>query len=139
MDKNTVVITEQNGKYHVENNGISEFALIGILECIIFDMKTAAGRKDLPIERQETGEEQKEPVRETSRETVRETNKKTVQASNSPDLRTRISNAVKAIKGLGGEAADGDRSDSTDEELQAELEDLTNQYKRLKSSQEAKK
>lgn len=34
---------------------------------------------------------------------------------------------------------DIDRSNSTDEELQAELEDLTNQYKRLKSSKGADK
>ena len=57
-----------------------------------------------------------------------------VQSSTSTELRTRISNAVKAIKGLGGEVGDADRSLATDEELQTELEELTNQYKRLKNS-----
>jgi hypothetical protein len=39
----------------------------------------------------------------------------------------------------GGEVDDIARSNSTDEELQAELEELTNQYKRLKSSKGADK
>ncbi len=41
MDKKTVVITEKDGKYQIQNNGISEFALIGILESVVFDMKSA--------------------------------------------------------------------------------------------------
>jgi len=57
-----------------------------------------------------------------------------VQSSTSTELRTRISNAVKAIKGLGGEVGDADRSLAKDEELQNELDELTNQYKRLESS-----
>ncbi len=50
-------------------------------------------------------------------------------------LRTRISTAVKAIKSLGGEADDINHGDATDKELQSELEELTNQYKRLKNSE----
>lgn len=46
----------------------------------------------------------------------------------------RIGNAIKAIKGLGGDIEDTDLSNLTDEALQAELEELTNQYKRLKTS-----
>ncbi|MGI8494376.1 MAG: hypothetical protein ACR2L1_03545 [Pyrinomonadaceae bacterium] len=41
MDEKTVIITELDGRYKVENKGISEFALLGILECIVFDMKSA--------------------------------------------------------------------------------------------------
>jgi len=42
-------------------------------------------------------------------------------------LRTRIGNAIKAIRSLGGEVEDIDRSNLTDEELQTELEELKNQ------------
>jgi len=54
-------------------------------------------------------------------------------------LRTRINNAVKAVKNLGREVGDVNRSDATDEDLQTELEELTNQYKRLKNSKDAGK
>ena len=57
----------------------------------------------------------------------------------SPELRTRIVNAVKAIKELGGEVHEThDRSGATDEELKTELEELTEQYKRLKKSENTK-
>ena len=46
MTERTVVITERDGKYQVQNNGISELALVGILECIVFDMKSKKG--DIP-------------------------------------------------------------------------------------------
>lgn len=136
MDKKTVVITEQDGNYDIRNDGISEFALLGILECIVFDMKTA-GRRALP-EPEDSSVEQKETFREQKKD-VQEPDKKVVRKSNVADVRTRIGNAVKAIRSLGGEVKDLDRSDSTEEELQAELEELTNQYKRLKSPPEASK
>lgn len=136
MDKKTVVITEKDGNYDIRNDGISEFALLGILECIVFDMKTA-GRK-APPEPENSSVEQKETFREQKKD-VQEPDKKVVRKSNVADVRTRIGNAVKAIKSLGGEVKDLDRSDSTEEELQAELEELTNQYKRLKSPPEASK
>lgn len=136
MDKKTVVITEKDGNYDIRNDGISEFALLGILECIVFDMKTA-GRKALPEPENSSGE-QKETFREQKKD-VQEPDKKVVRKSNVADVRTRIGNAVKAIRSLGGEVKDLDRSDSTEEELQAELEELTNQYKRLKSPPEASK
>ena len=41
MSEKTVVITESNGQYQIKGNGIPEFALIGILECVLFDLKTA--------------------------------------------------------------------------------------------------
>ncbi len=140
MNEKTVVITEKDGKYQVENNGVSEFALIGILECALFDLKTAASsRGESPAHQKEIVQEPKrEPIPETIKEANQETSQKTAEATSQeqsvPDLRTRISNAVKAIKGLGGQADEGTRSDATDEELQTELEELTNQYKRLKNS-----
>ncbi len=125
MDDKTVVITEKDGQYEVENNGISEFALIGILECILFDIKTARS-KELSVKQTE--------IRQESREVTEEPKKAVVQESKAPELRTRISNAVKAIRGLGATLEDTDLSSLTDEELQAELDELTNQYKRLKTT-----
>jgi hypothetical protein len=133
MNERTVVITEKDGKYQIQNNGIPEFALIGILECIVFDMKNA-GRRSEPVP------EQAETVRlpEAAAAAVQETKKEIVQDASPNDLRTRISNAVKAIRSLGGEIEDSDRSNATDEELQTELKDLTEQYKRLKNSKAKK-
>ena len=138
MSEKTVIITESDGKYRIQNNGISEFALIGILECIVFDLKTAKRDsspdvKQEPAEPKEVVQKQKETVQESI--PAPELNRENVSESKTPDLRTRISNAVKAIRSLGGEAEENvDRTNSTDEELQTELEELTNQYKRLKSS-----
>ncbi len=157
MSEKTVVITEMDGKYLIKYNGIPDFALIGILECIVFDMKTTSRKLEISSEQKQTVPESKEIIpdkgqavdksqtvtepakeqKETPRPAVNPSKADAVIVSNAasaPDLRTRISNAVKAIKGLGGEAADVDRTTATDEELQTELEDLTNQYKRLKSS-----
>lgn len=142
MSEKTVIITESDGNYRIQNNGISEFALIGILECIVFEMKTAKRAasqitKQELVEPKEIVQEQKETSKESS--TVPEPNRETIRESKTPDLRTRISNAVKAIRSLGGEVEDDtDRTQATDEELQTELEELTNQYKRLKSSKQNK-
>ena len=160
MDEKTILITERNGTYQLQNNGISEFALIGILECIVFDLKSA--------NRQTADSEQKEPLAESGKTTnlqpeeqsdsapplpeSKET-KETETIENSketapvepkrevtepttavPDLRTRIGNAVKAIRALGAQIEDTDLNNLTEEELQSELEELTSQYKRLKSS-----
>ncbi len=139
MNENTVFITERNGKYEIQNNGIPEFALIGILECIVFEMKSAARKqsgtepapdaqeKELIVKKQENNPEQKQTESES----------KTVVPQ--PDLRTRISNAIKAINALGGDIEDTDLSKLTDEELQSELTELTDQYKRLKTSKGTKK
>lgn len=56
----------------------------------------------------------------------------------SGELRTRIGNAIKAVRDLGGRIEDVDLSKMTPEELQTELEDLTSQYKRLKISKKSK-
>jgi hypothetical protein len=125
MEDKTVVITERDGQYEVENNGISEFALIGILECILFDMKTIR-RKDLPVTQDKTTQESKQITEEPKKAGVKE--------SKAPELRTRITNAVKAIRELGGRLEDTDLSNLTDEEMQTELDQLTNQYKRLKNT-----
>jgi hypothetical protein len=141
----TVVITEtDDGRYQIQNNGISEFALIGILECIVFNLKTAGQdalqmtKQKLPDQPKEIIQEQKvtvarsNPVQEPNRE--QNSNREVVDKPKATDLRTRISNAVKAIRSLGGEAAESELSGATDEELRAHLEQLTAQYKRLKSS-----
>ncbi len=154
MDKRTVVITELENRYLVENNGITEFALIGILECILFDLKLGKGKDTSPPAVPGREKEEEPPVEQTAiipeqknaaPAAVQDTKRETIQAPPSvaavsaPDLRTRIGNAVKAIKGLGGEIEDTDLGNLTDEELQAELAELTSQYKRLKSSQAAVK
>ena len=130
MSENTAVITEKDGKYHIKNNGISELALLGILECIVFEMKTAK-RRELS-DKEELSSDAPPVVKETAPEPP-------APKSNAPELRTRISNAVKAIKGLGGEVPDFDADNATEEELQKELEALTEQYKRLKNSKTGKK
>jgi hypothetical protein len=160
MSEKTVVITEKDSKYLIKNNGVADFALIGILECIVSDMKTISRKLEIPAEQKQIVPESKEMIPDKSQavdksqtsQTVTEQDKEQSEtprpadnapqaeavivsnAAIAPDLRVRISNAVKAIKGLGGEAAGIDRTTATDEELQTELEDLTNQYKRLKSS-----
>lgn len=165
MSEKTVVITERDGAYEIQNNGISEFALVGILECVLFDLKTARreksiGKKENPITRAKSqtdeitekqkestaepdGESKKEPKQNRDAEPVENPSEKpkaeVVPPSASPNLQTRIANAVKAIKALGGEVDEtGDRSGATEEDLKTELEELTEQYKRLKSSKSAK-
>ena len=130
MSENTIVITEKDGKYHIKNNGISEFALLGILESIAFDMKTVK-RQELSIEKESSGDTQN-----AVKELVPES---TASKSVAPELRTRISNAVKAIKSLGGEVTNFDVDSATDGELDDELQALTEQYKRLKTSKGTKK
>ena len=133
MSEKRVIIIESEGNYNIQNDGLSEFELIGILECLVFELKSARQRtsSDKKIDAaaaQEINESPKETPQETS------TSKDTVQPAASPELRTRINNAVKAIKSLGGQVDGVNRSDATDAELQTELEELTDQYKRLKSS-----
>lgn len=136
MDERTITVTERDGKYQVENNGTPEFALIGILECILFDMKSAR-RQMPPVHQTESSVEEKALAQER-KQAVREQNKKVAAESNPPDLRTRIGNAVRAIKELGGQAEDMDRTEATEDELQTELKELTEQYKRLKISKKVK-
>lgn len=142
MNEKTVIITEQEGAYQIQNNGISDFALLGILECIVFNMKSTshresiveqATREESPAERNDSNREQTEnlPQPEANKQ---KTKREAAEESAAPDMRIRISNAIKAIKALGGDLEETDLSNLTDEELQSELEELTGQYKRLKSS-----
>ena len=134
MSGKTVVITEKDGKYLIQNNGISEFALLGILECVVYNLKTAKREEILSDTKSDTkAANTSAPIE--NKETVQ----KAVPESNAPELRTRISNAIKAIKDLGGQVPEFDTSKATDKELQEELEALTEQYKRLKSSKTSKK
>ncbi len=142
MSEKTVVITEREGRYEIENNGISEFTLIGMLECILFELKTA-GRRGASTDNTVAAvaaavtEAPVHPEQENDNQTIKDAGKEESADKNkggSPELRTRIGNAVKAIKDLGGEVGSSDLTDATDEELQTELDELTNQYKRLKNS-----
>ena len=143
MNEKTVVITENDGTYQVQNNGISEFALLGILECIVFHMKSTrrnestVEQKESPAKQNDSNSEQSETL-EKSQKIQQETKREAVKESAAPDIRIRISNAIKAIRALGGTIEDTGLSNLTDEELQAELEELTEQYKRLKSSKASK-
>ena len=143
MNEQTVVITERDGKYQIQNNGISEFALLGILECIVFDMKSV-NRREALVEQQESSVQQN-GINQEQIETIQkselvkqETKREGVQEVPAPDIRIRISNAVKAIRALGGRIEDADLSNMNDEGLQLELEELKDQYKRLKSSEASK-
>jgi hypothetical protein len=139
MDEKTVVITERNETYQIQNNGISDFALLGILECIVFNMKSAAQRgssielKDTPTEQKKVNQEQTATVQK-SEAIEQKMKREVIHETAAPDIRIRISNAIKAIRGLGARIEDTNLSNLTDEELQSELEELTEQYKRLKSS-----
>jgi len=132
MSEKTIIITASEGKYHIQNTGLSEFESIGILECIVFDMKSVRRQEGSGKRTESPGVS--EEITKQSEETTSEPKVETVQPPASPNVRTRISNAVKAIKDLGGQADEGTRSDVAEDELQTELEELTSQYKRLKSS-----
>jgi len=153
MDEKTVIITERDGKYSIQNNGVSDFALIGILECILFEMKSAPRRAapapvsdekiPPPLEELETEAGMEEPADispvdageavEAAAE-ISSDQKETVQA-----LQVRIGKAVQAIRDLGGEIVDVDIEKMSEAQLQTEFEELTTQYKRLKNSQVNKK
>lgn len=142
MSEKTIIITEKDGKYEIQNSGISEFALIGILECLLFDLKSARRVESFtgqPEEPQESKQDEipQKPDKKSSGEAPQTEIKATAQEKSTSDLRTRIGNAVKAIRGLGGTIEDTNLNSLTDQELQDELEELTNQYKRLKSSKGA--
>lgn len=167
MSEKTVVITEKNGEYSIQNNGISDFALLGILECVVFDLKSSP-RSDVQIKapeapqkapqetaardekqsesttkpeitpKSETAKPESAPPQTATKPEAAPTPEAAAPPSNNPELRTRIANAVKAIRGLGGKIEDIAVDDLTDEELQSELEELTGQYKRLKSSKATK-
>lgn len=135
---NKITITESNGTYELENDGISDFALIGVLECVLHDLKNnrvpsqenSVKTEIKPVE--EPAAPITEPVVEEMKVEVPKLEDIKTQATVVPDIRTRITNAIKAIRSLGGQIEEIDLDKSTEEELQTELEALTEQYKRLK-------
>lgn len=146
MENKTVVITEKDGKYEIQNNGMSEFALLGILECIVFELKTAktqnAPAQSSTVEKESVNHAETFPAENPVKVTPDELQSPTSSAAPTApatDIRKRIANAVKAIKDLGGQVPSFDAAQATDEELHEELAALTEQYKRLKSSKAAKK
>lgn len=133
---NEIIITETDGTYELESDGVSDFTLIGILECVLFDLKNKRPspkensaqippvQKTAPVE---------EPAIEKLKIDVPKIEDIKTQATVVPDIRTRISNAMKAIRSLGGQTESIDLESATEEDLQSELEALTEQYKRLKA------
>jgi hypothetical protein len=142
MGTNVIVVTVDGNQYKIEKNGISDFALIGVLECILTDLKAVrrrsegapapkegtAGRKvNLPKENPLV-----EPVVESSKTEMgvdQETsdlsktdNPVVSHETSTPDLRSRITKAREAIRGLNGEVQELDLSKMSDEELQLEFE-----------------
>ncbi len=63
MNEKTITITERDGEYQIQNSGMSEFTLIGMLECILFDLKSAQNRRPLP-EQESASAEQNEATYE---------------------------------------------------------------------------
>lgn len=143
MSEKKVIITEVSGEYEIQSNDLSDFELIGILESLVFELKNASRGK---IQIKQDSRDFIEPVKEQQEsvqnnvpavslpEPVEESKKEAAQATVVPDIRTRIGNAVKAIRELGGEVEQAEIYELSEEELQIELEELTAQYKRLKSS-----
>lgn len=131
MSESTVVITEKDGSYQIQNNGMSDFVLIGVLESIVFDLKKVNRRADAVADN-DTQVKEENIKEETAKAAVKE--KPVSESTDLTELRSRIGNALKAIKTLGGEVTDFNVDAATEEELQAELEALTDQYKRLKKS-----
>lgn len=141
MNENTIVITENgSGGYRLENNGLSEFALVGILECVVFDLKSAAGKITPPVDAENAPVEPIESAAAAAeaKRIEPEAENPLAAAAATPDLRQRIGNAVKAVRALGGEIEDMDLGKLSETELRTELEELTEQYKRLKNSKVAK-
>lgn len=130
---NKITITESNGHYEIESGGVSDFALIGILECALFDLKNNRASSSAQSKIPQTATPIDEPAVEKLQIDVPKIEEIKTQATIVPDVRTRIAKAMKAIKALGGQVESIDLDNATEEDLQTELEALTEQYKRLKA------
>jgi hypothetical protein len=106
MSNQIFSITLINGRPKVEINNIPHFTLLGILEAVTFDLKTEGS----VLLNEPPQEKQAQP------------------------LQVRIVNAQKAIRELGGKVEPFDFNGKTESELQAELDTLKEQYKRLKDN-----
>lgn len=133
---NEIIITESDGTYELESDGVSDFTLIGILECVLFDLKnkrTASKEVSTPSTPVQTAAPIEESAVEKLKIDVPKIEDIKTPATVVPDIRTRISNAMKAIRSLGGQTESIDLDNATEDDLQTELEALTEQYKRLKA------
>jgi len=160
MAANVIVVTVDGNIYKIEKNGISDFALIGVLECILVDLKSvnrqgessqiakevSTEEFEKPVDENPVSSEMSElsgPKTETELKTSEvpdiESTTATATEIPTPDIKNRILNARATIRGLKGEVEESDLSIMTDDELQEEFEALTAQYKRLKNSQVMKK
>jgi Asp-tRNA(Asn)/Glu-tRNA(Gln) amidotransferase A subunit family amidase len=133
---NEIIITESDGTYELESDGVSDFTLIGILECVLFDLKnkrTSSKESPVQIPPVQMVASVEEPAVEKLKIDVPKIEDIKTQATVVPDVRTRITNAMKAIRSLGGQVESIDLDSATEDDLQMELEALTEQYKRLKA------
>ena len=153
MKRSVIVITVDGNQYKVERNGISDFALIGVLECLVSDLKSnRLNFESNPQPKDTRFEEKSEPsvekamveskdIEQANLEPSVDLNDQKAEtlqkqeANQTNEIRNRITNARKAIRELNGEVEETDLNTMTDEELQTEFEELTNQYKRLKNSE----
>src|SRR5690349_11124476 len=121
MERSEIIITVEGNQYRVEKNGVSDFALIGVLECLIADLKSnrrnfesnpAPSETQVVVKSESSAEKAivEIPVKE---EAVLETSfglndqkgeisqkQKTTQTN---EIKNRITNARKAIRDLNGE------------------------------------
>lgn len=150
MSERSISITENDGAYRIYNSTFNSFELLGLLEQVIFDLKQSSQTKSsakssevvapAPISQnaEVSSPATKEPPvkieNSAPSETVAPERISGVNSSAATDLRTRIGNAVKAIRDLDGKVETIDLSKMDENELRTELEELTAQYKRLKSS-----
>ena len=149
MSERSIVITEKDGTYQIHSSLLNEFELLGLFEQIVFDLKYLKKENN---EKQPVAEPallpepasvaENSPAPATLAAPVIKTEESKEAAPRIPgvttaqaaDLRVRIGNAVKAIRDLDGTVESADLSKMSDEELQVELGELTEQYKRLKKS-----
>ena len=154
MAENKIVITVDGNQYQIEINGISDFAVIGVLECILSDLKGINRKMDnvvvnntseitiepLPTENVTAPVIEKAGANEPITPEIPNSPKPAEQPQPKPgDIKSRILKAREAIRGLKGKVDDLDLDKMTDEELQIEFDELTAQYKRLVNSQPKKK
>lgn len=150
MSERSIVVTEKDGIYQIHNSILNEFELLGLFEQIVFDLKfsrqgklqtenyseskhPADSNQNTDAPRIET-DESAAPVEKDNQPAATAPRISGLTGSSVADLRTRIGNATRAIRDLGGKVETTDLSKMSDEDLQTELEELTAQYKRLKNS-----
>ena len=153
MSERSIVITEANGTYQIHSSLLNEFELLGLFEQIVFDLKYSKAGKDakqnipapaaatesmLAAEAPPATVEVSIPIKKAAEPKEIAPRIPGVTTAQTSDLRVRIGNAVKAIRDLDGKVEIIDLSKMSDEELQTELGELTDQYKRLKKSKGAK-